>query len=110
MKRIQFVCVATVLLLTGTVPADLMVKEYVPGEKVTLDTNTGKYWYWNLSDFVNKTYTEQNTAIAGLGMYGNLAGGWHMATGSEITGLWGYDPSAIGTAFNLTHDDDTDTW
>jgi hypothetical protein len=87
-----------------------MVKEYVPGEKVTLDTNTGDYWYWNLADFVNKTYTEQNTAIAGLGRYGNLAGGWHMATGAEITQLWGYDASDIGAAFNLTYDDDIDTW
>ena len=100
MKRIQFLCVAVVLLLTNTVTAGLMVQEYVSGQKVTLDTTTGNYWYWNLADFINKTYAEQITAIAGLGTYGNIAGGWHMATKSEMQALWANGAAEVTGSFN----------
>jgi len=100
MKRIQFFCVVAVLLLTGTVSADLMVYEYVPGEKVILDTMTSNYWYRNLDDFRNMTYDEQMTSIAGLGTYGNIAGGWHMATYTEMQALWTNSATAIVGAFS----------
>lgn len=91
MKRILFFSLVAVLLSPVPVNADLMVYEYIPGEKVTLDSNTGKYWYWNLPDFVNMTYDDQITAIAGLGTYGYIAGGWHMATLTEFQGLWNHN-------------------
>lgn len=100
MKRIILFFVAVVLLPTGTVSADLMMYEYVPGEKVTLDTETGNYWYWNLADFVNKTYDEQITAIGGISpTYGWIAGGWHMADHDEMTQLWGYPMTDLMSAF-----------
>ena len=102
-RRIQFLCVAAVLLATGTVGADLSVYEYVPGQKVTLDTNTGNYWYWDLDVFGGMTYAAQMSTIAGLGTYGNIDGGWHMATGTEMQALWdAYDAPALGAAFNPT--------
>lgn len=102
MKRILLFSLIAVLISPGPVSAVLTVNEYIPGEKVTLDSNTGNYWYWNLPDFVNMTYGEQNTAIAGLGNYGNIAGGWHMATLDEMTALWVYDAFTIASSFAPT--------
>jgi len=100
MKRITFFLVAAVLLLTGTVSANLTVCEYVTGEKVTYDDATGNYWYWNLNDFVNRNYSAQISAIAAISpTYGNIAGGWHMASLSEMTALWTYSETNIKAAF-----------
>ncbi len=44
MQRIALFSVAAVLLLTGMASADLMVYEYLTGEKDTLDMVSGKYW------------------------------------------------------------------
>ena len=86
MKRILWCCVA-LLLLSGMAHAGLVVCEYVPGEKVTLDTETGKHWYWKVGDFNDMTYDEQLSAIAGLGSYGNIASGWRMATDADMEEL-----------------------
>lgn len=101
MQRITLFSVAAVLLLTGTASADLTVYEYVPGsgEFVVEDGNTGKYWYWNLADFVNMTYGEQISAIDLLGTYGYIAGGWHMASLAEMDVLWPYGVSIITESF-----------
>ena len=100
MKRILLFVVAAVLLPIATASADLMVNEYVTGEKVTLDDVTGKYWYWNLNDFVNRNYSAQISAIAAISpTYGNIAGGWHMASLSEMTALWTYSETNIKAAF-----------
>lgn len=102
MKRILLFLVALVLLLTGTASADLMVYEYVTGEKVTLDEATGNYWYWNLNDFASMTYDEQIAAIADLNIappYGNIAGGWHMATQDEMITLFSHSAAQIKGAF-----------
>lgn len=101
MKRIFFLIVAAVLLPTGTASANLTVHEYVAGEFVIEDTDTGNYWYWNLADFVNKTYDQQITAIGDLGNYGGIAGGWHMASLSEMQTLIPYteNPSAFVSYF-----------
>ena len=100
MKRILLFLVVAVLLLTGTASANLTVYEYVTGEKVTLDTATGNYWYWNLVDFVNMTYFEQISAIDELGTYGHIAGGWHMASLSEMQALWTYSGLTIKSSFH----------
>jgi hypothetical protein len=102
MKRIYLFSLSVVLLATGAVSADLTVYEYKSGEKVTLDTVTGNYWYWNLEDFVNITYPQQSTAIAGLGNYGGVLGGWHMASHTEVAALFSYPASEIGEAFAPT--------
>ncbi len=102
MRKFHFFCVAAILLLTSTVYADLAVHEYVPGEKVVLDSETGNYWYYDLTDFVDQTYSEQISSIAALGTYGNIAGGWHMATYEEMEKLWGNTPSDITDNFAPT--------
>ena len=107
MKRITLFSVAAVLLLTGTASAGLMVYEYVPGEKVTLDTATGKYWYWNLQDFQLMTYAQQIAAIGGISpTYGGIAGGWHMASLSEMQALWTNSGTNIMSAFGSATGDD----
>ena len=98
MKKTKSFCIAAVLLLTGAVTADLQVYEHVPGQKVTLDTATGNYWYWDLTDLVKMSYTEQISAISGLGTYGGVNGGWHMATRAEMDVLYNYANSALEVA------------
>ncbi len=100
MKRHLFLYVAAVLLLAVPANAVLTVHEYVPGQKVTLDSNTGDYWVWDLTYFTNKTYAEQITAIAGLGNYGNIAGGWHLASLNDMTGLWTNTAADLDASFN----------
>ena len=100
MKRIHISCVAAVLLLTGVASADLTVYEYVPGERVTYDDVTGYYWYTDLMDFSYMTYNEQTSAIADLGTYGGIAGGWHRAY-MEMSGLIDNGPAAIGGHFEI---------
>ena len=92
MKRITLFSVAAVLLFTGTASAGLIVRDYLTnGQLVVEDTETGNYWYQNLNDFVSMTYGEQITAIGGISpTYGNIAGGWHMASFSEMVDLWDY--------------------
>lgn len=102
MKRILLFLVAAVFLPTGTASAALMVKEYVTGsgEMVVLDTKTGSHWYWNLNDFVMMTYAQQISAIGGISpTYGWIAGGWHMASLTELQALATYAGSDIMAAF-----------
>jgi hypothetical protein len=99
MKRNMLLYVAAVLLLPVTAKAVLTVHEYVSGQKVTLDSNTGDYWYWNMADFLNMTYAEQQSAIAALGTYGNIDGGWHMANHDEMVQLFANPPADLWAAF-----------
>ena len=102
MKRNLFFCVAMVLFMTGAAGAALTVREYVPGsgEFVTYDDVTGNHWIWDLSLLTGRTYNGQISAIGGLGNYGNLAGGWHMATFEEMQALWTYDAETLAESFN----------
>jgi hypothetical protein len=102
MKRHLLLYVAAVLLLPVPANAVLTVHEYVSGQKVTLDSDTGNYWYWNMPDFTNMTYDQQQTAIAALGTYGNIDGGWHMATHDEMVLLFTYSWSDLLAAFAPT--------
>jgi hypothetical protein len=99
MKGMHFSCVAAILLLTGTVTADLTVYEYVLGQPVTLDTNTGKYWNWNLVDFIEETCAGQAPAIAGSGKHGNTAGAQHMAVYDDVQALCTYVADSITAVF-----------
>ncbi|MHC4594333.1 MAG: hypothetical protein ACYS19_05235 [Planctomycetota bacterium] len=103
MTRNHLFCVAAVLLLTGTVDADLMVYEYVPGELVTWDSFTGNHWYSSLPDFTGQTYATLAANIAALGTYGNIDGGWRLATQSEIEALFTNSPAAIAASFARTN-------
>ena len=102
MKRIHFFSVAAALLLTGTLSADLTVYEYLPGQKVVLDTVTRDHWIWDLTMFTDMTYGEQVTAIGDLGTYGNIPDGWHMATQAEVLSLAGHGGPQIGLKFAPT--------
>jgi hypothetical protein len=82
-----------------------MVLELVAGQKVTYDDATGNYWYYILADFANKTYGEQTEAIDDLGTYGNIDGGWHMATPEEWAELWDeYAGKSVEGLFEPTFD------
>jgi len=102
MKRILFLTVAAVLLSPGPAWAALMVEEHKTDEKVTLDTATGNYWYYDLAYFANMTYDDQIDEIVDLGTYGNIAGGWHMASLSEIESFLVYS-NPIPTSFASTY-------
>lgn len=99
MKRSLFLTVAAVLLSSGPAGADLEVYEYITDQKVTLDTATGNYWYYDLTDFAGWNYDDQIDAIANLGTYGNIAGGWHMATLDEMEPLWQNSETTIMANF-----------
>ncbi len=99
MRRQLLLYVAAVLLLTVPANAVLTVHEYVAGEKVTLDSNTGDYWYWNLPDFGTMSYPQQIADIAALGTYGNIDGGWHMASHDEVAALFTYSAASLSPAF-----------
>ena len=92
---------------------ELFVYEYVLGEKVVYDDSTELYWYWNLADFVDMTYDEQQAEIAGLGTYGYIDGGWHMASGVEMESLWNNTSEAITSSFAPSwaeHSDPLNLW
>jgi len=104
MKKDLFFCIVMIFFVTGTAGAALTVREYVPGsgELVTYDDATGSHWMWDLTLLTNKTYDEQISTIGGLGTYGNLDGGWHMATAAEMQALWAYDAETLAQSFNST--------
>lgn len=100
MKKTRVIVVSFLsLFIAQQAQCGLTVLEMVAGQKVTLDTNTGNYWYYGLTRFDDKTYNEQINEISGLGTYGNIAGGWHLATFSEMTALWSYSGDTIGSNF-----------
>jgi hypothetical protein len=102
MKSHWILCITAVLLLSAVSDAALTVHEYVPGQPVVYDDVAGLYWYVNLTDFVNMTYAQQIDAIASLGTYGNIAGGWHLATHAEMVSLFANPSQVIGSNFAPT--------
>lgn len=93
------------LLLTGPAWGALVVQEPVPGEKITLDTNTGWFYYWDLPDFTNMTYDQQMVAIAGLNASSGFAGltGWHMiGEADDSIFALGYTVGELAVALNPT--------
>jgi parallel beta helix pectate lyase-like protein/List-Bact-rpt repeat protein len=96
MKKILSICVLSVMLLSIPVGADVLVCEYIAGEKVVYDGATGNYWYWNMPYFTEMSYSAQITAIGQIRSgYGGIPApnGWHMASGAEINTLF-----VVGTA------------
>lgn len=89
------------LFISQQAQCGLMVLEPVAGQKVTLDTVTGKYWYWNLPDFTGMDHYQQVAAIANLDYLGN--DDWHMASWSEFDAIWNnYTANEIFNAFAPT--------
>ena len=105
MKSHWILCIAIVPLLSVAADAALTLHEYVPDQPVVYDDVAGLYWDPNLPRFVNMTYDQQMDAIAGMGTYGNIAEGWHMATLSEMQALWLYSISDIAAVFTPTDTD-----
>lgn len=102
-RLITIFAVAVLILSTGSVRADLIVQDYLGNvQTVVLDTATGYHWYADLTDFTNMTLEEQTSEISGLGNYGGINGGWHMADTTEMEGLWSYDSEVIAGAFEPT--------
>jgi hypothetical protein len=91
--RQVWVCAALVtsgiLIPFNAASAALNVLEPVAGQKITVDTNTGYAWYWDMAGFINMTYDQQIAAIAALNTGSGFAGltGWHMASNAEMSGL-----------------------
>jgi hypothetical protein len=106
MKRYEPICVCaamfvSAILSTGNDVLAALSVQTVGGQTVTLDTNTNKYWYWDLSRFADMIYGDQLTAIAGLGNYGGVTG-WHMASLAEMEQFWpAYTETEIVAAFNI---------
>jgi hypothetical protein len=89
---IFFLCAATLIFVTvGGVNAALVD---LGNGNIYDDAGDGKYWYKNLSAFVGKTYDETIEFINAIP--GTNA---HLATIEEMTALWLYSASAIGSLF-----------
>ncbi len=105
MKRFPVLIGVLVLVLIGVVGADLSVEEHVVGQKVTVD-DAGNYWVWDMAKFNDLNYSEQITAIDDLGdTYGGVTGNWHMATASEMAGLWSNSAAEISSSFGPSYVD-----
>ncbi len=76
----------------------------IPGDALALDSNTGQNWIRNLSAFSSGTYDEQQFAINVLNQvsYSGLTD-WHMATLSDMQGLWTYDADVLAAHFGITY-------
>jgi hypothetical protein len=104
-KRLTFLCAAVALLLGTFFIAEATLIDYSnsSGQQVVYDTNSGIYWYWDLSAFANGTWSQQVSAVGGLntGSYYGLMD-WHPASLTEMNQLWNYSFSEITSAFNPT--------
>jgi len=75
------------------------------GQDVVWDNTYNQYWYWDLSEFVNKYWSEQVTAVEALNTssyYGSS--GWHIATLSEMEKLWENSDIDLVDTFNPSQD------
>lgn len=92
-SRQVWVCAALltcgILIPFNAASAALNVLEPVAGQKITVDTNTGYAWSWDMAGFINMTYDQQIAAITTLNTGSGFAGltGWHMASQAEMNGL-----------------------
>jgi len=107
MKKALFIVIAFVILIPLHKEAwgagdPLLIHE--EGSQVTYDSLTGRYWYYDLVRFTNKTYDEQMTEITAITLEG-FPDPWHMATYEEMEELWFHSAEAIFCSFALTRDD-----
>jgi hypothetical protein len=103
--------VGVVLLAVSTAQASFSV--LTSGlDKVTYDSTANAYWYWNLADTTNETYAQQVTFATGLNAGSGYFGltNWHMASATEMTGLWTNPAADIGGSFNPTQDTGPEMW
>lgn len=99
-KSLILLCAAMVFVSSaGIAKATLTVYDF-SGTKVTYDSSTGNYWYWDIDQFSSQSYSEQITSIANLIVAG-LAGTWRMADHIEMQGLWNNPVDSI--AYNFNH-------
>jgi len=107
MRRTYFFCLIVILLSVCPVRAAVVVQDYLGnGQNVVLDTNTGYHWYSHLPDFGAMTYDQQVTAIGALGNYGNLDGGWRMASAPEVEALFINPADDLVASFSYTGSSD----
>jgi hypothetical protein len=103
--------VGVVFLAVSTAQAGLSV--LTSGlDKVTYDSTANAYWYWNLADTTNETYAQQVTFATGLNAGSGYFGltNWHMASETEMAGLWTNPAADIGGSFNPTETSPNKMW
>jgi hypothetical protein len=104
-KKLILPIVFTFLILSYTnigACEPLLIHE--EGSEVTYDSLSGRYWYYDLTEFTDMTYAEQIAKIGNLRVDG-FPGSWHMATCEEMEELWFHSAEAIFASFALTRDD-----
>jgi len=98
-KRVIAIGIGLYVFITfATAQATLLynsIDNSVP-EGVVYDDQAGLYWYQDLSAFINQTYDQQMSSVAGLG------GDWTMAKYDQMAALWSYSAKDIATAFTST--------
>lgn len=75
------------------------------GQRVLMDTENGRAWFWDLSRFANQTYSQQENVIQDLnaGAYFGLTS-WHLATDPEVQTLLSLDAQTIRRLFHPSHE------
>jgi hypothetical protein len=99
------VFVSALLVTLVRAPADSIASLISTSDQgYVYDTDTGLYWYWDLSGFSDMTYAEQMSAIETELNDKNFAGinDWHMAAYSEMASLWNYDAKTLLQSFGKT--------
>jgi hypothetical protein len=99
------VFVSALLVILGRAPGDSIASLISTSDQgYVYDTDTGLYWYWELSDFSEMTYDQELSAIETELNDKSFAGinDWHMATYSEMASLWNYDAKTLLQSFGKT--------
>ena len=112
MKKLLAYLTAVLLFFGAFDTAEALLVDYSNSSgHVVWDTKQNIYWYWNLSDFTNKTWSEQDSAISALNAvpYYGLTD-WHVATVAEMTQLWTYTYNEISSAFSPSDTVGDFTW
>ncbi|WP_300465487.1 PEP-CTERM sorting domain-containing protein [Desulfobacula sp.] len=101
MKKSSIFLWVMILLFGAPVMSSATLVDYSNSTgHVVWDTESEQYWYWNVYDFSNKTWTDQVDAIYELNnqpYYG--LNGWHMAGTVEMEQLWLNSASDVMQSF-----------
>ncbi len=103
MKRFLLSIVA-ILILTGapTITTAALIDVSTTTANVVYDTETNQYWYQDLFNFRDRTWTEQVVAVENLNTinYFGLTD-WYVPNESEIIGLFNNEYENVVASFNM---------
>ncbi len=93
MKKLWSITIFLFLACFAAGNANAILMETSPGSGILYDNLNEQYWFKDLSQFLNQTYSEQVSAINTLNSPSSsflnpLYGEWHMADSSEISALF----------------------